>query len=114
MGESRSRVILHRQGVPPTGIQHKVFADGHEIARTDFVWEDDHLVGEFDGRIKYGRLLRRGQKPEDAVHEEKLREDAIREAGWGVIRWCWSDLYQPALLANRVRRARARASGRIR
>jgi hypothetical protein len=109
VGESRSRVLLSGHGVAPSDIQHRVVVDGFEIARTDFVWEDDGLVGEFDGRMKYGRLLRPGQKPEDAVVEEKRREDAIREAGWGVVRWMWTDLQRPGLLADRVRRARERS-----
>jgi very-short-patch-repair endonuclease len=110
VGESRSRVVLHQQGVPPTDLQHEVRLDGRVVARTDFVWEDHRLVGEFDGRIKYGRLLRAGQQAGDAVFEEKRREDAVREAGWGVIRWCWDDLHRPGQLAARIRRAQARAS----
>ncbi len=42
-------------------------------------------MGEFDGRIKYGRLLRPGQEAGDAVFEEKRREDAIRDEGWKVV-----------------------------
>jgi hypothetical protein len=114
VGESRSRVLLSRHGVAPSDIQHRVLDDGLEIARTDFVWEEDGLVGEFDGLIKYGRLLRPGQKPQDVVIEEKLRENAIRDTGWGVLRWIWNDLQQPVLLAGRVRRARERSSRRRR
>ena len=109
VGESRSRVVLHHQGVPPSGLQHEIRLAGRLLARTDFVWEEHRLVGEFDGRIKYGRLLRPGQGPGDAVFEEKRREDMVREAGWGVIRWCWDDLRQPAELAGRIRRAQVRA-----
>jgi hypothetical protein len=63
------------------------------------------VVGEFDGRVKYGRLLRPGQGPGDAVFEEKRREDAIRDEGWGVVRWTWGDLVVPERLDQRVRRA---------
>ena len=110
VGESRSRLLLHQQGVPPSGLQFEVRVDGRVVARTDFVWEEHRLVGEFDGRIKYGRLLRSGQQPGDAVFAEKRREDVVRESGWGVVRWCWDDLHRPARLADRIRRARARAS----
>ena len=58
------------------------------------------MLGEFDGRVKYGRLLRPGQEPGDAVFEEKRREDAIRDEGWGVVRWVWSDLQVPHRLAD--------------
>jgi hypothetical protein len=106
VGESRSRVILHRWGLPASGLQFEVLrSDGSSIGRTDFVWEEQRLVGEFDGRIKYGRLLRPGQTPGDAVFEEKRREDEIRDEGWGVLRWVWGELAVPHRLAGRVRRA---------
>ncbi|MDT7681251.1 MAG: hypothetical protein QOG57_1561, partial [Pseudonocardiales bacterium] len=60
---------------------------------------------EFDGRIKYGRLLRPGQAPGDAVFEEKRREDALRDHGLRVVRWCWDDLDTFAAVADRLRRA---------
>ena len=112
VGESRSRVLLHRLGLPPSDIQFRVTTPGGEfVARTDFVWADERLVGEFDGRIKYGRLLRPGQDPGDAVYEEKQREDAIRDEGLSVIRWTWADLQRPDRLGARVGRALARGRG---
>jgi hypothetical protein len=111
VGESRSRVILTRWKLAPTALQFEVRSPvGTVIGRTDFAWEEHGLVGEFDGRIKYGRLLRPGQEPGDAVFEEKRREDAIRDEGWGVVRWVWADLARPDRLAARVRRARERSA----
>jgi very-short-patch-repair endonuclease len=102
-------VILHRWNLPPSALQLEVrSAAGGLVGRCDFAWEQQRLVGEFDGRIKYGRLLRQGQHPGDAVFEEKRREDAIRDEGWGVLRWVWSDLQVPHRLAARVRRAQER------
>jgi hypothetical protein len=110
VGESRSRVILHRWKLPPSALQFEIRSpDGALIGRSDFAWEADRLLGEFDGRVKYGRLLRPGQDPGDAVFEEKRREDAIRDEHWGVVRWVWADLRRPDRLAARIRRARARA-----
>ncbi|SDC50871.1 Transcriptional regulator, AbiEi antitoxin, Type IV TA system [Geodermatophilus telluris] len=109
VGESRSRVLLHRLGLSPTGLQFPVHAaDGPLLGRADFVWEDRRVVGEFDGAVKYGRLLRPGQHPGDVVFEEKRREDAIRDERWGVTRWTWDDLAAPARLGARVRRALVR------
>jgi hypothetical protein len=106
VGESRSRVILARWGLTPSALQFEVrTAAGHLAGRTDFAWEDRGVLGEFDGRVKYGRLLRPGQEPGDAVFEEKRREDAVRDEGWGVVRWVWSDLQVPHRFATRVRRA---------
>jgi hypothetical protein len=105
VGESRSRVILHRWKLAPSELQFEVRSpDGVVIGRTDFAWEEHRLVGEFDGRIKYGRLLQPGQDAGDAVFREKRREDAIRDEGWGVIRWTWADLQRPDRFAARVRR----------
>lgn len=109
VGESRSRVVLDDLGLAPTALQYEIPSGNRVLARTDFAWEDVRLIGEFDGRVKYGRLLRPGQQPGDAVFEEKLREDAIRDAGYGVVRWCWNDLAQPMALGIRVSRARERA-----
>jgi hypothetical protein len=109
VGESRSRVLLERLGLAPSALQFEVLDDrGDFVARTDFAWERQRVVGEFDGRVKYGRLLRPGQEPGDAVFEEKRREDDIRAENWGVVRWTWSDLQAPEALARRVRRALGR------
>ena len=106
VGESRSRVLLHRWGVAPSALQFDVHRhDGSRIGRTDFAWEGRRVLGEFDGRIKYGRLLRPGQEAGDVVFEEKRREDAMRDEGWGVVRWVWADLGVPQRLAARVRRS---------
>ncbi|SDF26143.1 hypothetical protein SAMN05660662_1601 [Blastococcus aurantiacus] len=110
VGESRSRVLLHRWGVGPSSLPFEVRGgDGLLVARTDFAWEEHGLLGEFDGRVKYGRLLRPGQEPGDAVFAEKRREDAVRDEGWGVTRWVWADLVTGHRLAARVRRALDRA-----
>ena len=63
------------------------------------------MLFEFDGRVKYGRLLKPGEDPGDAVFKEKLREDALRRAtGWAVERATWRDLSHPVDLARRTRR----------
>ena len=109
VGESRSRVILARWGLAPSALQFEVrSATGNLVGRTDFAWEERRVVGEFDGRVKYGRLLTPGQHPGDAVFAEKRREDAIRDESWGVVRWVWSDLSVPHRYAARVRRALGR------
>jgi hypothetical protein len=109
VGESRSRVMLHRWKLAPSALQFEIrTSDGALVGRSDFAWEDDRLVGEFDGRIKYGRLLRPDRDAGDAVFAEKRREDAIRDEDWGVIRWVWSELRRPDRLAARVRRAQER------
>ncbi|MBB3083172.1 type IV toxin-antitoxin system AbiEi family antitoxin domain-containing protein [Geodermatophilus sabuli] len=111
VGESRSRVLIHRVGLPAPEVQLRVHrADGSVVGRCDFGWEGARTLGEFDGRVKYGRLLRPGQAPGDAVFEEKLREDELRDAGWEMVRWTWADLDRPQVVAARLRRAFARGA----
>jgi len=110
VGESRSRVLMKRLGVPAPDLQVRLRrADGREIARCDFGWREHRTIAEFDGRIKYGRLLRPGQDPGDAVFEEKLREDDIRDHGWKVARWIWRELETRLVIGDRLRRAFARS-----
>ena len=78
-------------------------SDGSLVGTTDFAWPEAGLLGEFDGKVKYGRLLRPGQEPGDAVYAEKLREDAIRAEDWEVVRWTWADLRNFAATAARIR-----------
>jgi hypothetical protein len=92
VGESRSRVALRRAGIPAPTCQWEVDLGGGRSARTDFAWPDERTVAEFDGRVKYGRLLRPGQDPGEVVYQEKLREDALRAIGLRVVRWSWRDL----------------------
>ena len=105
VGESRSRVLMRRLGLPPSTIQLEIaVVTGPSPTRVDFAWEEARLVGEFDGRVKYGRLLLPGQDPGDAVFREKRREDAIRDENWGVVRWTWGELVPGDVVGNRVRR----------
>jgi hypothetical protein len=113
VGESRSRVVLADLGLTPSGLQHQVWStDGEFLGRADFAWEEAGVLGEFDGRVKYGRLLRPGQAAGDVVFEEKRREDAMRDAGWEMVRWTWRDLATPEELGNRVTRAHERGHRR--
>jgi hypothetical protein len=104
-GESYSRVVLDRIGVPAPVPQYEVWDQGVLIVRADFGWEEFRTLGEFDGKDKYGRLLRPGQTAAYAVFAEKRREDAQRDLGWQIVRWLWEDLYHPEELRRRLERA---------
>ena len=105
VGETRTRLVLTAMpDLPPVTLQHE-FRDDHGVvwARSDFL-VGDHLVVEFDGRVKY----RAGQvtgslAPEEVVWAEKVREDRIRSQGAIVVRVIWSDLDRPSLIHARVR-----------
>jgi hypothetical protein len=105
-GESRSRLAIHRAGLPDPALQHEVRApDGRVLGQVDFWWEEFDTAGEFDGRVKYGRALRPGQDPGEVVFAEKVREDAIRGDGHGMVRWVWSEIDPFDGVARRLRAA---------
>jgi hypothetical protein len=106
VGESRSRFLYWSQGLPRPELQfHVVDRDGRLLGITDLAWPEHQLLFEFDGRVKYGRLLEPGEHPGDAVFKEKLREDALRRAtGWAMERATWRDLSHPVETARRTRR----------
>jgi hypothetical protein len=105
-GESRARYLFFVTGIPAPELQFTVRTSyGHLIGITDFAWEEHRLLGEFDGRVKYGRLLKPGQTASDVLFEEKRREDLLREAtGFAMVRLIWADLSRPSETAARVRR----------
>lgn len=90
-GESRSRYLFWRHGIPKPELQYRVVnRDGRVIARADFAWELYRHLGEFDGRVKFdGTYGDRGFEP---VFAEKRREDLVRAEGWGMSRLIWDDL----------------------
>jgi hypothetical protein len=105
-GETRSRIAIARAGLPPPTLQHVVPEIG---ARTDFYWEEFKTVGEFDGKIKYGRALRPGQDLGEVVVAEKRREEALRDIDLQVVRWYWDEIDPFDAVAARLRRAFDRA-----
>jgi hypothetical protein len=104
-GESVSRVRIHDASLPrPVPQLEMRDGTGQLVARADFGWEEQRVLGEFDGKIKYGRLLRPGQDITDVVYREKLREDACRDLGWRMVRWTWPDLHPGTVLTERLAR----------
>ena len=92
-GESLTRVACYRHSIPAPCLQHDVFdRSGRLLGRSDFYWEGARLLGEFDGRVKYERLLRRGETAADAVVREKHREDEMRGTSCGMSRFVWSEV----------------------
>lgn len=104
-GESRSRYLFWTQGLPAPTLQFRVLdSSGRLVAVTDFAWPAFGLLGEFDGKVKYGRLLKPGQEPGDVVFAEKKREDLVRRiTQMGMFRLTWADLYAPRATAEHAR-----------
>lgn len=103
VGESRGKWWFSQLGIPAPEPQHPVYdAQGTLLGIVDWWWEKYMILGEFDGRVKYGRLLKQGQSPGDAVFAEKRREDRLREAtGHTMLRLVWSDYEVPRSIRTR-------------
>lgn len=83
--------VTHRLPLPSLQVEIRSRASAF-IARVDFLWVDERLVGEADGMVKYDSR--------EALFAEKRREDAIRGEGYRVVRWGATDLQSPALAAR--------------
>ena len=97
IAESRCLWLFRIGGLPRPELQVPVYrADGSLVGIVDWAWPQFQLFGEFDGRVKYGKMLKPGQSPGDVVFEEKRREDEIRElTSYGFVRVVWDDLRTP-------------------
>jgi hypothetical protein len=102
--ESVSRLRLAGEGLPAPLVQADIFdASGTWLARTDMYWEQFGVAGEADGRLKYH---------DEALWDEKLRQERLEDAGLVIVRWGHADLADPTRLAARIRAAFARAARR--
>lgn len=91
--------ILRRGNVSGLRTQHQV---AHALGNSslDIAIPQRMLCLEFDGRIKY-----RGPDWDSVRFDEALREQALRELGWIIIRFAWRDLSRPESVLARVRGA---------
>jgi hypothetical protein len=105
VGESRTFYLCYSQSLPMPEPQYEVKdAMGRVIARVDFAWPELGVFLEFDGKVKYEKLLRDGERASDVVVREKEREGLIcRVTGWRCIRITWADLERPERTAARIR-----------
>ena len=108
-GESVSRVRMHQAGLPTPVLQWHLGYDDGRTTDSDFGWPELRTLGEFDGKVKYGRLLRPGHTVADVVMAEKQRENRIRRLGWWLVRWGWDDLRDVQAFGRLIREAFANA-----
>lgn len=106
-GETLLRLVCGSVGLPPDELQWGVRTD-QGGARTDVAWTDRRVVGEFDGKVKYGRLLKPDQDVSEVLVAERQRELAIERAGWAVVRFTWAEVHQRDLVRARLLEAFAR------
>lgn len=108
-GESMSRVSMLRAGMTLPRLQEPLFGAGGRRYFVDFWWPEFNVIGEFDGQGKYrDPEFLRGRTPEQALKDEKAREDDLRAAGHGMARWGWEAALSPRLLALKLASAGVR------
>lgn len=97
-GETRTRLLL--LGLPIEQPELQVSLNTHAgTYRVDFAWRSVRLILEFDGDTKYFDYT----KPTDqALLDERERENALIEQGWRFIRLKWKHLENPELLKERI------------
>ncbi|MDN5766374.1 MAG: type IV toxin-antitoxin system AbiEi family antitoxin domain-containing protein [Humibacillus sp.] len=101
-GESRTAFVLDCLGYDLEP-QLEVVVEGRRY-RADFRIRGTRVLVEFDGAVKYADGDRR------VLFDEKRREDALRRAGWVVVRLVWADLDDPARVRGLVAEALACAA----
>jgi len=100
---------MRSAGIPTPELQVELYGASGKRYFADFYWRDLRLIGEFDGVAKYkDPKFLRGRTPEQALLDEKTREDDLRAAQHGFSRWGWDVALSPARLAAQLRKAGVR------
>lgn len=106
--------MLVAAGLGPTDLQVEVRDRAGLVGYADMGWLPLRVLGEFDGRAKYGMT---DGTPAQALWDEKRREDRLRAAGLAVVRWTWADLLRSGPWLGRLRaelaQAEAQGHGRV-
>jgi len=89
-GESMSRVNIRLARLTMPVLQAKLAGVSGKVYTVDFWWPTFKRIGEFDGKLKYtDPEFLGGRTPAEALYDEKIREDDLRDAGYGFSRWPW-------------------------
>ena len=95
-------------GISMPQLQVELFGASGKRYFADFYWPELRLIGEFDGVAKYkDPEFLRGRTPEQALLDEKAREDDLRAARHGFSRWGWGVATSPSRLSTQLRAAGA-------
>jgi hypothetical protein len=74
--ETLTRLALLRAGLPEPLLQQAVFIGSHLVAVLDMYWPHHGVFAECDGIVKYTDPWR-GRTPEEALRQEKRRQDDL-------------------------------------
>jgi len=99
--ETISRLTFHDHGLPHPTLQERIYDSLGLIGIVDFAWLALGIIGEADGAIKY-------DSPQSII-DERRREQRLKDAGFEVFRWTWSEIHnEPMKVVGRFNRAAAR------
>ncbi|MBI4899935.1 MAG: DUF559 domain-containing protein, partial [Actinobacteria bacterium] len=99
VAESLSAGHMHLAGLATPEFQHRIRTPRGDVF-PDFYWPELGLVGEVDGKVKY--------TDPTAYEREKLREQALRDLGYRIVRWTAREIMlSPDVVVARVARALA-------
>ncbi len=91
--ETITRLLLATTDLPAPRLQAWIGRD-----RVDMLWDEQRVVLEADGRVKYGSSGRA-----DPLWEEKLRQHRLEAAGYRVVRTVWAEVVgRPHVLVDRL------------
>ncbi len=96
--ESLSRFNIWESGLPRPKFGWPVQGASGRIFWADAYWPDHRVIGEADGAMKY--------ESRELLYREKRREDDLRAAGFGFIRWNWEEgVSHPHRMIGKISRA---------
>jgi hypothetical protein len=100
VAESLSAGHFALAGLPTPSYQARIVTTAGTFF-PDCLWRDHGLIGECDGAVKYA---------DPSAHvREKEREQALRDAGFRMVRWLAKEIMTtPGVVVERVRRALSR------
>lgn len=102
--KSFGRVQFHALKLPAPELQVPFFDADGLIGYADFYWRELDLIGEVDGRSKYGanRHFQRDISVEQVLWREKHRQDRLRRVVKSFVRLDWETIADRRALARRM------------
>ncbi|MGA5466871.1 DUF559 domain-containing protein [Mycobacterium sp. NPDC050041] len=95
--ESELRLVVLDGGLPAPELQYEVHDFDGRLWRLDLAWPDQRLAVEYDGMEWH--------EGADALRRDRVRQEALRDIGWIVLRVVWDDVrYRPFDIVGRIGR----------
>jgi predicted transcriptional regulator of viral defense system len=94
--EERFLTICRDAGLPPDAVNAWIPYPGGSGAEADFVWREQRLIVEVDGRAAHGTR--------HAFERDRRRDQRLTVLGWRVVRFTWRQVvFEPAYVAAALR-----------